>query len=298
MRQDMDLLQGAIDIHAHSSPCLFERLTDHAEAARQAKEYGFKAIVIKAHHFGTVGRAHFVRQLVDGIDVFDSLPLNKCVGGVNPFAVDAAIKLGVKKIFMPTVDAYQHQKMRGGTGQYDNPALRQKGGVPDFASKSQGIYILDENDNLLPEAKECLKLIADANIILCVGHLTLKEDFVLVKEAVKMGIKKLIVDHPFSKTCQFSVKDQVALADLGCYINQPFAQVSPRFHALQVPELADAIRKIGVKRCIMSSDTGQVANPSCPESMRMYVRLLLEEKFTPDKIKVMLHENPGWMLYE
>ena len=136
MRQDMELLQGAIDMHVHSSPCIFERLTDHAKAASLARDYGFKAIIIKAHHFGTVGRAHFVRQMVPGIDVFDCLPLNKCVGGVNPFAVDAAIKLGVKKIFMPTVDAYQHEKARGGAGQYgDNPALLAVGGLSKNSTK-------------------------------------------------------------------------------------------------------------------------------------------------------------------
>jgi hypothetical protein len=285
MRQDLELLQGAIDLHVHSSPCLFERLTDHAEAARQAKAYGFRAIIIKAHHFGTVGRAHFVRQMVDGIDVFDCLPLNRCVGGVNPFAVDAAIKLGVKKIFMPTVDAYGHQVMRGGAGQYDNPALRVAGGLSKIYEGVKGIYILNEDDNLLPEVKECIDLIAKANIILCVGHLSLKEIWVLVKEAPKMGVKK------------FPVRTQVELAEAGCYINQPYAQVSPRFHMVAVPELADAIRQIGVKRCVISSDTGQVANPPCPESIRIYVRLLLEEGFGPEEIRIMLHENPGWMIY-
>ena len=150
---------------------------------------------------------------------------------------------------------------------------------------------------MLPEAKECLDLIAKANIILCVGHLTLKEDFALAKEAAKMGFKKIMMDHPFSKTLEFPVKDQVELADAGIIINQPFAQVSPRFHQVSVAELAGAIRKIGIRRCIISSDTGQVANPCTAESMRIYVRLLLEEGFTPEEIKVMLHENPGWLLY-
>jgi hypothetical protein len=236
--------------------------------------------------------------MVYGIDVFDCLPLNRCVGGVNPFAVDAAIKLGVKKIFMPTVDAYGHQVMRGGAGQYDNPALRVAGGLSKIYEGVKGIYILDEKDELLPEVKECLDLIAKANIIFCVGHLSLKEIWALVKEAPKMGIKKLLLDHPFSKTMQFPVETQVELAEAGCYINQPYAQISPRFHMVSVPDLAEAIRKIGVRRCVISSDTGQVANPPCPESIRIYVRLLLEEGFSPEDIKIMLHENPGWMIYE
>ena len=34
MRQDLQLLQGAIDSHCHTAPSLFPRVCDHVECAR------------------------------------------------------------------------------------------------------------------------------------------------------------------------------------------------------------------------------------------------------------------------
>jgi hypothetical protein len=50
MREDLEIMQGAVDMHIHSAPSLFPRLVDHAEAAEGAKNLGMKAVVLKEHH--------------------------------------------------------------------------------------------------------------------------------------------------------------------------------------------------------------------------------------------------------
>ena len=42
-----ELMQGAIDVHIHTGPDVFDRLVDDFEAAKQAKEAGMKVILIK-----------------------------------------------------------------------------------------------------------------------------------------------------------------------------------------------------------------------------------------------------------
>jgi hypothetical protein len=37
MRKDLEILQGAVDMHIHSAPSLFPRLVDHVEAAEGLK---------------------------------------------------------------------------------------------------------------------------------------------------------------------------------------------------------------------------------------------------------------------
>jgi hypothetical protein len=200
------------------------------------------------------------------------------------------------------VDAYGHQLSHGGSGQYSasthGRGLRLSGGASSLYDGIKGIKVLDDDGNLVPEARQVLDLIAEANIILSVGHLTLQEIRVVVSYGKEIGMNKLILDHPHSSTMRIDIENQIELADLGCIVNHTYAQVSPRFHAISVGQLADNIRRLGPRRVVLSSDAGQIGNPTPAESMRIYVQLLLEEGISPDDIRVMLHENPGRMLYD
>lgn len=81
MREDLDLMKGAVDLHIHSAPSLFPRLVDHVEAAEWARRYGMRAVVIKEHHGYTSDRMYFVRKLISGIEVYGGVVLNNAVGG-------------------------------------------------------------------------------------------------------------------------------------------------------------------------------------------------------------------------
>jgi len=110
MREDLELMQGAVDMHVHSAPSLFPRLVDHVEAAEGARAMGIRALVLKEHHgftplesptiYGgdverkcsfiieggvkapsfltgfTSDRIYFVRKLISGIELFGGVVLN------------------------------------------------------------------------------------------------------------------------------------------------------------------------------------------------------------------------------
>ena len=78
-----------------------------------------KAILLKCHHENTVSRAYLVQRVIPGIRVFGGIVLNYYVGGINPAAVEASLRLGGKEVWMPTVDAGYHAEVHGGTGGYD-----------------------------------------------------------------------------------------------------------------------------------------------------------------------------------
>src|SRR5688500_3275177 len=101
---DVDLT-GAIDLHLHTAPDVVPRKLDDVEAARQAAARGMRAILLKSHATLTAGRAELVERLVPDIRVFGGLALNDAVGGLNPAAVEAALKLGAVEIWMPTLSA-------------------------------------------------------------------------------------------------------------------------------------------------------------------------------------------------
>ena len=111
-RLDLELLRGAIDIHVHSYPDLFKRFSTE-EIARNARDMGMRAIVFKHHHLPTVDRTYYVMQNIKGIDLFPSITLNYAVGGINPFAVEFALKMGAKIIWMPTIDTAKQKEVFG-----------------------------------------------------------------------------------------------------------------------------------------------------------------------------------------
>src|SRR3972149_4741245 len=89
---DIDLT-GTIDLHMHTAPDVGPRKLDDLEAARQAAARGMRAILLKSHVTPTADRAVLVERVVPEVRVFGGLVLNASIGGCNPAAVEAALRL-------------------------------------------------------------------------------------------------------------------------------------------------------------------------------------------------------------
>ena len=173
-------IAGAIDLHCHPFPDLFPRLADDLDIAIAARDAGLKALMRKCHHESTVSRAYLIQRVVPGLHVFGGVVLNSYVGGINPAAVEAALRLGGKEVWMPTIDAGYHAEKHGGTGGYD----AQQGG-----RGGEGIWVLDREDKLKPEVVEVLELVAQHEAILGTCHLSPREIVALVKAAQELRIQ-------------------------------------------------------------------------------------------------------------
>jgi len=125
MKLDLDLLEGATDLHLHAGPSVFPRLMDAVETAKAARASCMRGVVIKHHHTPTVDRGYFVHKAVPEIEVYGGVTLNYAAGGLNPFAVDSALRLGGKIVWMPSVDAQNHKTHFGELGKIRiTPRLR------------------------------------------------------------------------------------------------------------------------------------------------------------------------------
>jgi hypothetical protein len=71
----------------------------------------------------------------------------------------------------------------------------------------------------------------------------------------------------------------------------------PRWWRASVDDFARAIRAIGVRRALLSSDCGQIHNPPMVEALRITCQLMLEEGFSGEEIKQMLQQTPAELLY-
>jgi len=269
-------LCGLIDMHIHSAPDVSPRIADDIELTQQAKEAGMRAILLKSHITLTADRAFIAEKVVGGVRVFGGLALNYAIGGLNPTAVEMGIKMGAKEIWMPTRSAAH--------------VLREK-------ENSEGINILDQEGKLRPEICEIIELIRQVNVILATGHLSPQESFTLVQTAKSQGLRKIIITHPEAHFIRMPLEMQRELTGDGVFFERCFVDTTPLMNeTVTIAEIADHIRQIGVNSTVLSTDFGQVENPSPVEGMRAYLSALLVEGFTEKELRQMVGDNPAYLL--
>jgi hypothetical protein len=283
-KQVMDLLEGAIDMHIHAAPDVYPRILNDVELALQAKEMGMRAIVIKNHFVITADRAQ-IASAVANFPVFGGIALNLQVGGLNRHAVDTALKLGAKIVWLPTL--------------HSRKFVRNKSHVANLAGELgddlKGITILNKDGSLDEALYPIFKLIAAKGAILATGHVTKKEAKIAVREAARTGVKKIVVTHPLASFVNYSVKDMREILDLGAtYLehvyNDTTRQVS---HPIERKALYEGIKSIGAKHCIMSTDSGQWLNPVPAQQMGIYINDMLRLGLSANQIRTMVAKNPA-----
>lgn len=280
------LLRGALDLHVHSGPSTMPRQLDHLQAAEEAVAAGMRGLLFKDHHYSVAPFIQLMERVLGdrGLSMFSGLVLNNSTGGLNPFVVDAQLKMGAKLIWMPTAQAANHirsahRKVRLAS----NVQLRD----------SPGLTVVDGYGNILDEVKQILDLVAEFDAILSSGHLHVWEIWRLFEEARARGVKRLLVNHPMYGL-HFTYEDIRDLAAMGALIEQSAAlYIDSRFNVFSPQELKEHILAAGVSRSSIGSDLGQVDNPTPVEGMRQAIKLCLALGFTDEEVRTMVADNPA-----
>jgi hypothetical protein len=286
----MEVLKGAIDMHAHTHPALFRRPLDDADLAKIAQDYGMRGFVIKDHDSSSTGRAYHVGRAFPDMSINGSIVLNRSVGGINPHVVQAAIHHGAKVIWMPTNHSKWHSEF---FKMSDYPQL----GRPKKQLPGPGVTILDESGAITPEALKILDLVAEADVTIATGHLHLDETRILQAEANKRGIKKFLVTHVNWALCRYDLDIQKELLDNGAYIEYvAISCVSPTFYEQNPIELAEWIKATDGRNVILTSDLGQYSAAPHPEGLRMIIATLLDYGVSRDTLVNLTQVNPAALL--
>lgn len=282
--QVLRLLEGAIDLHIHSAPDVYPRILNDIELAVHAKEMGMRAIVIKSHFVPTADRAQVASEMTE-FPVFGGITLNLTVGGLNRHAVDVALKLGAKVVWLPTLHAQQFLK--------NKTHLAQLAG--ELNEELQPIYLLNEDGTLKQEVYAILELIARHDVVLATGHISLQEAKAVVKAATTAGVKKIIVTHPLASFVRHSVKEMRDLLDLGAsYLEHVYNDTTRHVgHPIRREAIFEAVREIGAEHCIMATDAGQWLNPVPVQQMAIYIQDMLQLGLSEKEIRTMVAVNPA-----
>jgi Family of unknown function (DUF6282) len=272
---DYDLSE-AIDLHIHTQPDIQPRLLDDIQAAEAAKLAGMRGILIKSHVVLTADRAKIAEKVVGGIRVFGGLVLNHAVGGFNLDAVEAAILMGAKVIWMPTHSAQSMSRWTGTEG---------------------GLSIFDNERAILSVVHEILDRIHQANIALATGHLSVEESVALVRLAKSMRLQKIIITHPESVLIRMPLEIQQDLNGPGVFFERCFVDTTPLMNfGTSIEEIGSHIRATGLDSTFLSTDFGQPVNPSPVEGMSTYLASLKAIGFTEREISKMACLTPAFLM--
>ena len=283
-------IKGAIDVHVHSEPDLFPRIADDVGVARHAVSLGLRAVSLKCHSERTTSRAYMTMQQVPGIQIVGGIVLNRAVGGINPAAVESALQLGGKHVWMPTVDAANHARTFGSTGAYD----KQKSTVAK--ASDTGIEVFDADGKPIDGLMEVLELTAQYNAILSTCHLSVPEIQKLVAAARERGVEKIMITHPFFKVPALELEDLKALVAQGAYAEFGYCTVSPMWNHAALTRVVEAIKEIGAQHCILMSDAGQRHNPMPAECLRVFAQSVYESEVSEEDVERMIKTNPQNLL--
>ena len=276
-------LTGAADLHCHFGPDPHrERSVDAFEAAGEAHAAGHRAIVLKSHDSPTASLAWAVqREVGSGISVFGGISCDREVGGVNPAAVEVALGLGARIVWLPTLSSRQD---------FVNGIAAQLG-IP-----GPGIVVTDSDDRLLPETREVLALVKDHDAILATGHVSAAEHFAVVKDFARSG--RVIVTHATEDLAGPNLSpDQCReLAEMGAWIELCAMTCIGGLATRTVAEMIGTIRTVGVERVTLGTDFGQKINPHPAAGLQTYADALYAEGLTESEIRQMACNNPCELL--
>jgi mono/diheme cytochrome c family protein len=272
-------LSGVIDIHVHCDPDSVPRSIDAIDLARLAKERGMRGFVVKNHYESTAALAYIVRKEVPGIEVFGGIVLNRSVGGINLAALQRMVLMKGgwgRVVWMPTQDNENHVK---------------------YSKENKPFVSLSRDGRLLPEVVQVIDFVAQHQLTLETGHSSPADGLLLVREARKRGVKNIIVTHAIGAPVLMTIPQMQEAASEGAYIEFTAHDLAPsKVPTLTAGDYVKAIRAIGVKSCILSSDLGQPDSPLHPDGLINYFAALREAGLSQADIDQMSKINPAQSL--
>lgn len=270
-------LVGAIDLHAHSGPDAYGRQWDAFEVARLAKERGMRGIVLKNHWTETAGQAYLVRKYagVPGFEVFGAASLDTPTGGLNPMTVRYVADVEghlARILWLPTHDV--EQEVKAAKNQPPRPYV-----------------VVSRGGALVPEMFEVLDVVKQFDLTLALGHVTPTEGLMIIAEAKKRGIGRIIVTHPSLAGNNMWTLDQLKSASRDAYVEFTAGSVSREGDGQR--RAFDAIRALTPARTFVASDSGLVGTPNHPDALAMAAKALRAGGFSERDLDLMFKDNPA-----
>ncbi|HZO98607.1 MAG TPA: DUF6282 family protein [Gaiellaceae bacterium] len=264
------------DLHVHSAPCVLPRLAGDVQTVAWYEEGGFEGCVLKGHYEPTAGRAA-AAGTGRRVRVHGGIVLNRPAGGLEPAAVDAALALGARVVWMPTLDALGH--LEAGLGR------------PPAAAPGPALAVPPRDPAAAEPVRRILASVAEADAVIATGHLTGPEVGWLVRAAREAGVRRVLVTHPTFLVPDLGEAELRELAELGAALELCAYQLLHQ-PGCDAARLAAAVRAAGPEHVVLSSDAGQPDTPPAPEALALLVEALAAEGLDRAALEASASELP------
>ena len=282
------LMRGTIDLHVHSGPSLHPRKVDHIAVLREAEAAGMKAVLLKDHYYPTMPIARLLNDNLGlSVQAIGSVVLNNPLGGLNPSAVDYALKQGARVVWMATAHAANHMaheaKDAGFKDKFPKNTKKTVAAIPATLTGDDG--------KVRDEVKLILDLIAEADAAVSGGHHHIDELYPFYEEAKARGVGRLFLNHP-TYVNEGSLQDIAALVAMGVMMEHSICMFIPStFQLFDDAHLKAVIDAAGVEHTFFGSDLGQQNNPTPVEGFRQIVEALIRLGYGDADIRAMTAGN-------
>ncbi len=276
------LLEGAADLHCHFGPDAHrKRSVDAIGAARDAAAAGHAAVVLKSHNESTASLAHAVDTMVDGVRVFGGICCDREVGGLNPEAVEIALRLGAKIVWLPTLSS--QQDVDNGLAAYLGRPLN-------------GIRVIDEDGKLVPAVSAIVDLVAEHDAILATGHVSADEHAAVAYAAT--GRVRVLATHAREPHAgpNLTLPQCRALVDLDVTLELAAFSCMGTSAGRPLDDIVATIKAVGPEHCTLATDYGQANNPRPAAGLASYVDALREAGLSERDLRLMACDNPQRLL--
>jgi uncharacterized protein DUF6282 len=272
------MLAGTIDIHVHSDPDNVPRSVDGLEAATLARAKRMRGIVLKNHYDPTAGLAFLARKAAPGLEVFGGIDLNLPAGGMNAAAVEHLTQVAGgwgRVVWMSTFDAENQVR---------------------FSKQQRPFVSVARNGQLLPETKAVIAAIARHQLVLATGHVSPLEGLLMLREARQQGAQHMVVTHAMNEPVQMTIAQMQEAAREGALIEFVGGSLTTPDAGPRMDRFADAIRRVGIQSCVLSSDLGQKANALPADGYAAFLMAMRDRGFTEQELARMSKLNPARLL--
>ena len=197
---------------------------------------------------------------------------------IDPKAVDVALKLGAKVVWLPTQSARNHMVKNN-----LDPA---------------GCVDVVRDGKVVPELNDVFGLIRDHNAVLGTAHVSPEEAFIVVEAARNAGVKNIVVTHPEWWIVDMSVEDQVRIVkDYDVILERCYAQnMGGGKYKSNLPSNVEIIKEVGYQNVMVDTDGGQTENPHWELAMEEYMQYLVDHGIPEEHVYHMTRTIPSRLL--